>query len=160
MCAFSPRRTMTHSLFPPYTHSNTKTMHISRLMAAAFILVPILPPLWQTTALTAVVAPSGSSWCLVTATVPWRLHIGHGALCDSLVFVLTFSGAEQRFGPGWRGAGQVPWGWHRARRPWQTGDLGFVTSSATSGHHGIRFPYCLMNEDWNLGSFMQLLVMF
>lgn len=85
------------------------------------------------------VAPVG--WCLMTATVSWRLHIRNRAPCASVWFSSWRSvPTEQWFGIGWRGVGQVPWGWHRARRPWQTGDLGFVTSSASSGHHGINFP--------------------
>lgn len=61
VCVYPEEDDDTLSLSSLHSYSNTKTMHISRLMAAAFILVPILPPLWQTTALTAVVAPSGSS---------------------------------------------------------------------------------------------------
>lgn len=49
-----------------------------------------------------------TGWCLIVSTTLWYLHIHHKALCECLLFILTFSATEQRFVLSWRGWGRSP----------------------------------------------------
>jgi len=106
VCGLRRRTILYFSLQHLYTNTTARNVYVSSLMAVPVYRSRCSRLGGSLHALTAVVAPSGSSWCLMTATVPGRLHIGHGAPCECLVFILTFSATEQGFGLGWRGWGK------------------------------------------------------
>lgn len=136
MCVFSLRRRRHTRFFSLiHQHSNKKCVFI-QVNDSSCLLVLMLPPLagyahW----LMSHDSDSAVAFTYSTRSPLWLFGFHSDVQCHraEIWFRLV-------------GVGQVSWGWHRARRPWKTGDLGFVTSFASSGHHGINFPYCLMNE--------------